>query len=82
MVITVALANAITRVLRDDSLRARLRKNGRESVSVTGPFAFEAYVKRLGNMLGIALPDTAHDAVRTGGAAGSDLAESCESRVS
>ena len=79
---TVALADAITRVLRDDSLCARLRKNGRESVSVTGPFSFESYVKRLGNVLGISLPDTAHDAVRSGGAADSVLAESCDTQIS
>jgi glycosyltransferase involved in cell wall biosynthesis len=49
---TIALAAAITRILRDNSLRARLRKNGRESVNVDGAFSFDAYVERLGKLYG------------------------------
>jgi glycosyltransferase involved in cell wall biosynthesis len=79
---TIALSYAITRVLRDDSLRARLRKNGRELVSVTGPFSFESYVRRLGNVLGVSLPDAGDDAVRRSGATGSVLAEDCSTQVS
>jgi glycosyltransferase involved in cell wall biosynthesis len=48
---TVALSAAITRLLQDGSLRAHLREKGRESVSAGGPFCFDAYVERLGNLL-------------------------------
>ena len=53
---TIALAAAVTRLLRDEPLRARLRKNGRELVNVDGPFSFHAYVGRLGDLLRLPLP--------------------------
>jgi phosphatidylinositol alpha-1,6-mannosyltransferase len=53
---TVALSAAITRLLQDGSLRARLLEKGRESVLAGGPFCFDAYVERLGNLLAVSQP--------------------------
>ena len=52
---TIALAEAMGRVLNDDALRARISANGRASVLEGGPFTFDAYVKRLADIFNVPL---------------------------
>jgi phosphatidyl-myo-inositol dimannoside synthase len=49
----VALRRAIQRLLRDHSLRDRLRAQARAAVTDTGMFTFDAFVARLATLLGV-----------------------------
>jgi len=55
---TAALAGVIMRILQDGALRTRLRMNGRQSVSVEGPFSFRSYMTRLATIFQVELPVT------------------------
>ena len=80
---TVALCEAITRLLRDDALRARLRKNGRRLVGPEGPFSFREYTRRLGTLLEIPNPVTSDEPVDfPAGASAEKLTRDSRARLS
>ena len=55
---TIALAAAMERMLRDASLRERLRESGRASVIDRGRFTFHAYTERLAQIFGVPAPQS------------------------